>query len=162
MSWKESNAIKRIYYAFRRSKYKIYNEDVEALKVLNELVESNAKTLVNDNKLYAKLLCAYLRLYTEHYGDVKQAIRKASDELKLPLYGEIEFLKITLNNVDLRNFLDSINFKYDIPVKTEEIELKGHEKYILEKLKQSWSYENVEKSFYNTANDLLKDIENYN
>ena len=32
---------------------------------------------------------------------------------------------------------------------------------MIKKLETNWSFENVNKSFYNTANDLLKDLTNY-
>ena len=35
------------------------------------------------------------------------------------------------------------------------------EKEVLKKMDNAWTKEQVEKSFYNSANDLLKEIENY-
>jgi len=35
------------------------------------------------------------------------------------------------------------------------------QKEVTEKILSSWTKEQVEKSFYNSANDLLKEIENY-
>lgn len=161
MSWKETNAVKRIYNAFKRSKDKIYSEDVEALKIVNETIENNTKLMVNDNLLYAKLLCTHLRLCVSHYGNIKTAIRKANNELQMTLPAQIELLKIALNNADLESYLKSINFDTLKQELTNADEFKGHEKELIEKLKTNWSFENVEKSFYNTANTFLKDIDNY-
>jgi len=161
MAWKETNAIRRIYNVFKRSKDKIYTEDIEALKLINEKIENDAKISVNDNLLYAKLLCLVIRSDVMHYGNIKMAIKKANDSLSMPLSTHIELLKINLNQNDLNQYLKSINFDYDNLNETKLSELDGKEKGIIEKLKKNWSYDNVEKSFYTTANEFLLNIENY-
>lgn len=160
MAWKETNAIRRIYNVFKRSKDKIYTEDIEALKLINEKIENETKISVNDNLLYAKLLCAYLRLYVLEYGNIKTAIRKANDEMQMPISGQIELLKIALNQKEIHSYLSGLGIKLNNINDQPEI-ISDNQKNIIEKLKSQWSFENVEKSFYNTANDLLKDVNNY-
>jgi len=160
MAWKETNAIRRIYNVFKRSKDKIYTEDIEALKLINEKIENDAKISVNDNLLYAKLLCVYLRLYVLEYGNIKTAIRKANDEMQMPISGQIELLKIALNQKEIHSYLSGLGIKLNNINDQPEI-ISDNQKNIIEKLKSQWSFENVEKSFYNTANDLLKDVNNY-
>lgn len=46
MSWITENAMKRVFNAFKRSKDKIYKEDIEALKVLNEELLNNQKSML--------------------------------------------------------------------------------------------------------------------
>jgi len=161
MAWKEKNAIRRIYNVFKRSKDKIYTEDIEALKLINDKIENDTRLSVNDNLLYAKLLCLIIRSDVMHYGNIKMAIKKANDNLSMPLSTHIELLKINLNQNDLNQYLKSINFDYENLNETKLSELEEKEKGIIEKLKKNWSYDNVEKSFYTTANEFLLNIENY-
>lgn len=160
MGWKEKNSVKRIFNAFKRSKDKIYTEDVEALKCLNEYIENDNRTVTNDNLLFAKLLCVYLRIYVLHYKDVKSAIRKANDELQMSLPAQIELLKVALNQMEIESYLTGIGINLNNINEQPEI-INEHQSQIVQKLKTQWSVENVEKSFYATANDLLKDVNNY-
>lgn len=161
MAWKETNAIRRIYNVFKRSKDKIYKEDIEALKLINDKIECENNISVNDNILYAKLLCLIIRHDVMHYGNIKMAIKKANDNLTMPLSAHIELLKINLNQNDLNQYLESIGFDYNNLNETQISEIDKKENGIIEKLKNNWTYQNVEKSFYNTANEFLLNIENY-
>lgn len=163
MSWKNENALKRIFNAFKRSKDKIYKEDIDALKLLNDELILKQKTYVNDNLLYAKLLCYILNQNLHQNGSIKLAIKQTSDILKEPLSYHLEIFKTNLNNKEIENYLLSFNFNldhFDLKSYNEKL-LKANEKEIIEKLKKEWLYENVEKSFYNSANDFLKEPENY-
>ena len=141
MSWQSKKHIARIFNAFKRNKERIYKEDIEALKELDEIVNQSSRQLAKDNLIYAKLLCVFLRQNIHYYKDVKLALKQLQFQLKTPLDTQIEMLTIDLNMVDLQN------------QETDE--------QLLNKLLNSWSREQVEKSFYNSANDLLKEIENY-
>ena len=141
MSWQSKKHIARIFNAFKRNKDRIYKEDIEALKELDEIVNQSSKQLAKDNLIYAKLLCVFLRQNIHYYKDVKLALKQLQFQLKTPLDTQIEMLTIDLNMVDLQN------------QETDE--------QLLNKLLNSWTREQVEKSFYNSANDLLKEIENY-
>ncbi len=141
MSWQEKRNVTKIFNAFKRNKERIYKEDIEALKNLDEFINESSKTLTKDNLLYAKLLCVFLRQNIHHYKDVKFAIKELKFQLNIPLDRQIELLTYDLNMIELQ--------KQETP------------EAVLDKLKKPWSKEVVEKSFYNSANDLLKEIENY-
>lgn len=141
MSWENRKHILRIFNVFKRSKEKVYKEDIESLKEIEAFISSISKNNTKDNLLYAKLLCVYLRQNIHYYKSVKLALKELHNQLRLPLTGQIELLTMDLNMIDLQ--------------------LQDNEKDLLAKLEKPWSYENVEKSFYNSANDILKDVENY-
>jgi cupin superfamily acireductone dioxygenase involved in methionine salvage len=141
MSWEQKRYVTKIFNAFKRNKERIYKEDIEALKNLDEFINESSKTLTKDNLLYAKLLCVFLRQNIHHYKDVKFAIKELKFQLNIPLDRQIELLTYDLNLIELQ--------KQETP------------EAVLDKLKKPWSKEVVEKSFYNSANDLLKEIENY-
>jgi len=160
MGWEEKKSIKRILNTFKRLKTKIFDEDVEALKQLNEAIDLKAKTDVNEYLLYAKLLCVLMRLNLEYYKDIKLSIKDVNNALKMPLGMHLEFLEKSLNSIELIKYFKSIGIDFDSYKNQEEI-LTEHQQEITKKLKEAWSYENVEKSFYNSADTFLKDVENY-
>lgn len=141
MSWELKRNVTKIFNAFKRNKERIYKEDIEALKNLDEFINESSKANTKDNLLYAKLLCVFLRQNIHHYKDVKFAIKELKFQLNIPLDRQIELLTYDLNLIELQ--------KQETP------------EAVLDKLKKPWSKEVVEKSFYNSANDLLKEIENY-
>jgi hypothetical protein len=141
MSWQNKKHISRIFNAFKRNKERIYKEDIEALKSLDELISKESEQTTKDNLIYAKLLCVFLRQNIHYYKDVKFAIKELKFQLNIPLDRQIELLTYDLNLIELQK-LDSAE-------------------QIFEKMDNAWSKEQVEKSFYNSANDLLKEIENY-
>lgn len=162
MSWKDQNAIKRIFNTFKRVKPQIYSQDIEALKQVAESIESSQSGYVNDNMLYAKLLAVVLRQNMELYGTMKFAIKDVNTILSQPLENHLHHLTDSLNRKTEIEYLKNIGFKLDnITNDTDYSLLKDNQKEIVVQLKKSWSYDNVSKSFYNTANDLLKDINNY-
>jgi hypothetical protein len=164
MSWKLENNTKRIYNVFKRSKSQIYSEDIEALKdVLNHINEGN-KAYVNDNILFAKLLTINLTQNLNYYGTIDVAIKEAGRLLTLPLNHHLEILRRNLNEQDLQNYFESIglvDWKNTKEREANEQLLKNNEKEIVEKCKKNWTLERVEKSLINSANDFLKDVDNY-
>jgi len=160
MSWQDDKSVKRIFNTFKRLKSNIFNEDIEALKTINESLENNKIGYVNDNLLYAKLLCVILKQNTEYYGDVKTAIRSIDDILKKDLNYHLEFLRMSITNVEMEAYLKTIGFSFDL-LKNDDSLIKSNQKEIIEKLSKNWDIKLVEKSFFNTANSFLKDVENY-
>jgi len=164
MSWSSDNAVKRIFNSFKRLKNQIYNEDIEALKLLNEELLNSQKNYVNDNILFAKLLSHCLRNELKHQGSMKIAIKSIDSILKTPLSHHTEFLRMELNHKDFLDYLESLgietdHFNYE---NNNDLILTDNQKEITEKLNKFWNYNKVEKSFYNSANEFLKDINNYN
>jgi cupin superfamily acireductone dioxygenase involved in methionine salvage len=141
MSWQNKKHITKIFNAFKRNKQGIYKEDIEALKNLDEFINESSKNLTKDNLIYAKLLCVFLRQNIHYYKDIKFAIKELKFQLNIPLDRQIELLTYDLNLITLQNETDA--------------------KEVFKKMDNAWSKEQVEKSFYNSANDLLKEIENY-
>ena len=141
MSWQNKKHISRIFNAFKRNKERIYKEDIEALKSLDELISKESEQTTKDNLIYAKLLCVFLRQNVHHYKDIKLAIKELKFQLNISLDRQIELLTYDLNLIELQ--------------KLESAE------QVFEKMDNAWSKEQVEKSFYNSANDILKEIENY-
>jgi len=160
MSWKTENSAKRIFSTFKRLKNQIYTQDADALKHLINTAYINEKTYVNDNLLYAKLLCYVLNQNLHHYGDIKMAIKASSDILKEPLGFHLKILQKNLNDQDIFNYMKSIGVYLDSNQNNDDILIEHSDEYI-EKLKTNWSFKTVSKSFYNTANEFLNDINNY-
>ena len=141
MSWELKRNVTKIFNAFKRNKERIYKEDIDALKNIDEFINESSKQLTKDNLLYAKLLCVFLRQNVHHYKDIKFAIKELKFQLNIPLDRQIELLTYDLNLINLQKEIDP--------------------KEVLKKMDNAWNKEQVEKSFYNSANDLLKEIENY-
>jgi len=161
MSWKTDNSIKRIFNTFKRLKTQIFNQDIEALKLLNDTIAGHEKAYVNDNLLYAKLVCYMINQNLHHHGNIKTSIKVIADVLKEPLDFHLQNLHKNLNNQDILNYLKSSGLNIDSNNSSKISELNGNEKEFLDKLKTNWTYEKVEHSFYNSANDFLKETENY-
>jgi hypothetical protein len=149
MSWKLENNTKRIYNVFKRSKSQIYTEDIEALKdVLNHINEGK-KDMSIDNILFLKLLSIHLLQNLDYYGNIRGAVKECGKLLNQPLDHHIEKLRISLNYVEVNNYVDNLRMEeYNDPE-------------ILYKLNKEWSYKVVENSLYNSCNDFIKDVENY-
>lgn len=166
MSWHSDNALKRILNVFKRSKEKVYKEDIAALQLLNDELVNSQEKYVNDNQLYAKLLCCILKNNLDNYGNMKIAIAKSKDILNTPLGNHIEFLRMKLNEIDTRDYLESLNIDLNNYSDSQDLEINkillDNQKEVKEKLSKFWNYEKIEKSFYNTANEFLKDVTNYN
>ena len=166
MSWKEDNAIKRIYNAFMRNKPKIYAEDVNALKVVIDAIDESDKKHTVDNILFAKLLSIQIRQNLEFYGSMEVSLKKIDDELKRPLNYQTQILHKTLNSVEFDTYLKSIGLNVNF-ITTKEDEKKNNEiifkqqKEISKNFIKDWSLEVVEKSFYKTANELIKNVNYY-
>jgi cupin superfamily acireductone dioxygenase involved in methionine salvage len=141
MSWENKRYVTKIFNAFKRNKQGIYKEDIEALKNLDEFINESSKNLTKDNLIYAKLLCVFLRQNIHYYKDIKFAIKELKFQLNIPLDRQIELLTYDLNLITLQNETDA--------------------KEVFKKMDNAWTKEQVEKSFYNSANDILKEIENY-
>ena len=162
MSWENKKNVLRIFNTFKRLKDKIYPQDIDPLKEIDNFINQKSKQNTKDNLIYAKILAIYLKQNIYYYKDIRTAIKSVRNELKMPLEKHIEVLSIELNNNELFKTVENLgcnlnktnldkSFLSD-PIKRKEFESK---------LLNSWTYDNVEKSFYNTANDLLKDVNNY-
>ena len=149
MSWKLENNTKRIYNVFKRSKSQIYSEDIEALKDVLNHIEEGKKQVSIDNILFLKLLSIHLLQNLDYYGNIKGAVKECGKLLNQPLNHHIEKLRISLNYLEVKEYVDNLRMEeYNDPE-------------ILDKLNKEWSYKVVENSLYNSCNDFIKDVENY-
>lgn len=149
MSWKTENAVKRIFSSFKRLKNQIYSQDIDALKAINEALSENKKSYVNDNLLYAKLLCYVLDRNLHYHGDIKTAIKNSADILKEPLEFHLKMLHKNINDKNILKHIENLDFE------------NTNQEELIKKLENSFSYQSVENSFYNTANDFLREPDNY-
>ena len=168
MGWIEKKSITRIFNTFKRLKSGVYSEDIDALKQLNEANENTSKALVHGNLVFAKLYAIALRQNLSYYGDVKMAIKGINEELSKDINFQIEMLTKEINQKDFNDYLISIGFEMDKHFISDSVKgvienniLNENQKEIIEKLKNNWSFKNVEQSFYKSANDVLKDVNNY-
>jgi len=165
MSWGSDNAVKRIFNSFKRLKNQIFEQDIEALKLLNEELINSQKNYVNDNILFAKLLSHVLRNELKQQGSMKMAVKSIDSILKVPITHHTEFLRMELNNKDFIDYVESLGIETDHLNHKEnnnDLILKDNQKEVQDKLLNFWNYDKVEKSFYNSANEFLKDVTNYN
>jgi len=164
MSWVIQNSVNRIFNAFKRNKNNIYKEDIEALKLINETLLEREKTLVNDNILFAKLLSIQLRQNIIYFKDIGLAIKAVQRDLRNSVEFNINLLTLDLNNHELENYFKIIGIeKYNTLQEWESNKqiISDNQQEISKKVLKSWSVEDVEKSFYKSANQMIKDIENY-
>jgi hypothetical protein len=170
MSWSEQNALKKVVSVFKRSKERnvpIYDKDIEAIKTLNTALENASKSYVNDNILFAKLLVYVLDRNVHHNGDIKASIKIAADILKEPLDYHLQMFQKNLNQKGIDNYLQSLGLNMDHLDHSKEKQetndkiLKENQKEIIKKMQTNWTYDNVSKSFYNTANEFLHKTDNY-
>ena len=160
MSWKDEYALKRIFNTFKRLKSNIFEQDIEALKTINESLENSKIDCVNDNLLFAKLLSVVLRQNLVYFGDMQMAIKSTQDIFSEPLEYHLAFLQKSLNETDKINYFKNIVINIDSDKRQDKI-ITDHQQKIIEKLNTNWTIENVRKSFFNSANTFLKDLNNY-
>lgn len=166
MSWKTENAVRRIYNSFKRLKSNIYKEDIEALKTVADALDNAKKSYVNDNALFAKLLAIQLRQNIEHFRSIDLALKVIDEDLNRPIDFHLQLLHKSLNQVEFDNYLKSIGLNVNFITTRQEQEqndkiIKEKANEISKRLCKDWSYEQIEKSFYNSANDFLQNIKNY-
>jgi hypothetical protein len=149
MSWKTENESKVIYNAFKRLKNNIYTYEIESLKGVLNHIQEGKKQMSIDNILFLKLLSIHLLQNLDYYGNIKGAVKECGKLLNQPLNHHIEKLRISLNYVEVNNYVNNL--------KVEEF----NDPDVLEKLNKEWSYKVVENSLYNSCNDFIKDVENY-
>ena len=159
-SWELKGAVNRIFNTFKRVKNGIYKEDVEALNKISDFIDSKAQNTVEGNLLYAKCLLLLIRQNNMFYGDIKITLKTIDSELKQSLDYHLELLTMEFNNLEFINFAKSKGVDMDI-LKNDDSLVKQHKDEFQKKLLNSWNKSDLEKSFYKTANDFIKDVNNY-
>lgn len=160
MSWRSDKSIERVVKLYKRVPKQVFPEDIEAIKNINETILQSEKALVNDHLLFAKLVCYVLNLNLHHSGSMKGAIASLNTELERPLDHHLTFLTSNLNQQELNNYLKDLGFNFE-SLESEPENIKANEKGMIEKIKCNWTKEKVTKSFCNTVNEFIKNINNY-
>ena len=160
MSWRSDKAIERLVRTFQRVKSQIFEEDIKAIKTINETIIESEKSIAVDNLLFAKLLCYILNQNLHHHGNMKQSIEEVSGVFKKPLNHHVSILATNLNNQALNIYLKEIGIDFNSLSDQPDL-IKSNQKQIIEKIKNNWDKSKVEKSFINTINEFLRDTDNY-
>ena len=84
MSWENKKNVLRIFNTFKRLKDKIYHQDIDALKEIDNFINQKSKQNTKDNLIYAKILALYLKQNIYYYKDIRTAIKSLAKELKMP------------------------------------------------------------------------------
>lgn len=160
MSWKSDKSIERVVKLYKRVPKQVFHEDIEAIKNINETISESEKELVNDHVLFAKLVCYVLNLNLHQSGSMKGAIASLRSVLEKPISDQLEFLTMNLNQTELNNYFKSIGMNFNVMEDNSEI-IKSNENEMIEKIKNNWTKQKVTKSFNNTVNEFIKDVNNY-
>lgn len=166
MSWQVENATRRIFNTFKRLKGQIFSQDIDALKTITEYISEMEQKRINDNILYAKLLCFVLYRNVEHFKDIRQSLKNIQQNVfDGSIEEHIEILKLHLNKNDFDEYLSTLGLTHEFLDCEEEFKnmeiLKENEKEVVLKIKKFWEHDKVSKSFYKTANEFLNDVNNY-
>lgn len=167
MSWKDDGAIKRIFNTFNRLKTQIFQQDIDALKQVRASLEYYKKENINNNQLYAVVLALLIKERLRKGQSINTALFMIGNDVRsYTLNDQIHQLTAVINVNELSQFMDEK--KVNVPKGKNifedtdellEIWHKEYDKEFLQKILDSWTYEEVSDSFYNTANELLKDFE---
>lgn len=170
MSWKTQNSVKRLYSFLKRNKAKAYPEDISALKIVMDELELIKTQQAIDNILFTKLLSVHLRFMILSDRSIKGALMETQKHLSMPLDLNIEILRKRLNEKKITEYLKSIDVVDGIEKDGEWIyrkdgannaKISEHQQEIVNILLNEWTFENVESSIYNSANEFIRDINNY-
>lgn len=161
-------AIKRLRYTL--SKFNKPNQnDIHALNEILQTLEGYQKKGVEENRVFAKVLCLYIKdKYYNSNQDINQTLKFLSMELKQPLDVHIEILASRINATQLTNYINTLTI--DVPeseftdvvalAKRENQFWQVHQKNVLDEIMFYNSPEKVRDNFYITANEILNN-QNY-
>jgi len=166
MSLQES--IKRLRYTFV-NKNKPNDKDIEALNELLMVLERSHASKIEDNIIYAKILCLHIKdRYLNSNQDINETLKFLSKDLKESLDFHIETLANKIISTQIVNYVKTLTIdvpdsELNNPIALANIENQFwdvHQKNILNEIIFSNSSENVKKNFFITANEILNN-ENY-
>lgn len=165
MSHQDTRDIERIFKTFKRLGKQIFKEDVDALKRLNESLEFYKIEQVNDNRIYAKLLALHLK--TKYCGNIDLTLKFLGQDLSQPLYFHLDNLQNKIRCTELIEYVKTL--KIDVPenefndiealTKKENEFWTVHQKAIIKQINDQYGVDFVKNNFYNTANEILRNID---
>jgi len=161
-------AIKRLRFTFSKQN-KPNNIDADALSILLFNLNNLQKDRIEDNRVFAKLLCILIKeKYSNGNNDINQTLKFISQDLKEPLEFHIETLSNKITSTQIVNFIKTLTI--DVPESefSDPIALANrenqfwdvHQKQILNEIIFSNSLEQTRDNFFMTANEILNN-DNY-
>jgi len=170
MSWENDRAIKRIFNTFKRLNKNVFQQDIDALKQLKESLDFHKIQQVNDNKIYAKVLCMLIKERYIRMPDINIVLSTIQSDIRNSSLPEhIELLTIKIRATQLSMFFQEC--KIDVPNnELNDIEAlakreqEWHDKFdkpLFEEIIKLWQTDVVTDKFYNTANTILQNVDNY-
>ncbi len=158
-------AVRRLRFTIG-NQYKSNATDVEALNVLLKSIENSQQKTVEDNRVFAKILCMYITWrYEVGSNDMNSVLKFLNNELKNPLELHIDKLSNKMRVSQLKNFINTLTIELtddeqkDIESLTES-ENKfwtANQKEIMEEIRFLNSADNIRNHFYSTANQILQE-----
>lgn len=146
--------------------------DVEAFNSILDFIEKTQQETVQENLLFAKLYCFLLENLTIRYTDIDFANKELNKILSESLAIRIEYLKLSLKDMEYRNYFNRKGI-LDPFLKTKTLkELEEiHERYkdklpeldVQEFLKcgNNWDFESVKYQLENQINQSIQNFKNY-
>lgn len=156
-------SIKRLRFTFSK-KNKPNDTDIEALNIVLKTINDYQQKGVDDNRVFAKLLCLYIKKeYQDGSNDINQTIEILGKDLKMPLEFHIDNLSNKILSTQLINFVATLRVD---AVENELTTIEGIEKVekrfwtenqneIMDEIRFMNSKENIRNNFYMTANQIL-------
>ena len=158
-----TESIKRLRFTFLKQN-KPNQTDVDALNEVLKAIESYQSKKVDDNRVFAKLLCLYIKeSYHKNNNDINQVLMVLGNELKKPLDIHISMLSNKMTTTQIVNYINGLTI--DVPTdefcdlialaKREDEFWNTHQKEILNEILFMNSEQSIKSNFYNTANQIL-------
>jgi hypothetical protein len=156
-------SIKRLKFTFSKQN-KINEVDIDAFNVLLQSYSEIQSNKIENNIVYAKILCLYLTLrYEIGSNDINIVIRFLERELEKPLEFHLDKLSNKMRVTQLTNFIKTLKVDLtDDDLKDVESLIKSEEKFwdfnkdeIINEIVFLNSKEQIMNNFYMTANQIL-------
>lgn len=169
MSWKDENALKRIFNTFKRLEKNIFKQDIDALKHLNQTIELQKKQNIDSNILFAITLSLLIKERLRKGQSINAVLYMIGHDLRsFDLVENVRQLTALINANELQQFMKEkeviIPKGKDVYNDTDELlELwyKQYDKEFLDKILESWSFDEVKKNFENTVNEIIQNYQQH-
>lgn len=169
MSWVTDKAVKRIFSTFKRLGKQIYKEDIDALKTINDALELQKKQNIDNNMLFAITLYLLIKERLRKGQSINTALYMIGHDLRsFDLVENINQLTAIINVNELQQFMKDkevvIPKGKDIYNDTDELLDLWHKQYdkeFLDKILESWTFDEVKKSFENTVNEIIQNYQQH-
>lgn len=152
-------ALSRIVWRFTNENVKIneskiiINElDQKAVKHIETVLNNYRSSSLNENELFAKLFCyAFKQELLFYNGNGKLAQKKLLEQLKMPLNQHYDEVHKKLNEIEVINFIKSIEKQQN----SSEVISSENQKELIKKINNTWQIDQVYKSLNKTISECL-------